>query len=79
MKSFWVLFAAILTVASFVPLAANDKGPGPQGVGATAIVAKSHEPRSYNPLRLVKKDKNPDKPSYVVKLKKTKAKKDSAD
>ena len=79
MKISWVLFAAILTLASFGPAAANEKGPGPQGIGATAIVAKSHEPRSYNPLRLIKKDKNPDKPSYVVKVKKTKPKKDSAD
>lgn len=82
MKNFWVLFAAILTLASFGPLAANDKGPGPQGVGATALVKTSHGShgsRSYNPMRLVMKEKSKDKPEYAVKLKKTKAKKNSAD
>ncbi len=82
MKNLWVVFVAILIVTPFGSLAADDKGPGPQGVGATALVKTSdgsHGSRSYNPIRLVRKGKNTDKPSYVVKIKKTKAREDSTE
>ena len=72
MKNLWVVFVAILIVTPFGSLLANDKGPGPQGVGATALVAKSHEPHSYNPVRLIKKG-NKNTTAYVLKLKKNKS------
>jgi hypothetical protein len=73
MKKQWILIGVAIMGVSMTAFGAAAQGPGPQGAGA-GEVGQSHAPRSYNPIKWVKKDPN----TAAEKPKKAKHKKPSA-
>jgi hypothetical protein len=63
--------AAIMMIGFLDAFGADAQSPGPQGVGAEKAAQSSHAPRSYNPIKWLKKDPN----TTTEKPKKTKNKK----
>jgi hypothetical protein len=57
MKNQWIVVGVAIMAVSLAPFGAAAQSPGPQGVGA-AEAAQSHAPRSYNPIKWVKKGPN---------------------
>ena len=57
MKKQWMLIGIAIMGVSSTVLGAAAQTPGPQGAGAEEV-AQAHAPRSYNPIKWVKKDPN---------------------
>ena len=57
MKNQWIVVGVAVMGVSLTALGAAAQDPGPQGAGA-AEAAQSNAPRSYNPIKWVKKDPN---------------------
>jgi hypothetical protein len=57
MKNQWIVVGVAVMGVSLTALGAAAQDPGPQGAGA-AEAAQSHAPRSYNPIKWVKKEPN---------------------
>jgi hypothetical protein len=57
MKKQWIVIGAAIMGVFLTPFGAAAQSPGPQGVGAEEA-AQSHAPRSYNPIKWVKKGPN---------------------
>jgi hypothetical protein len=74
MKRQWIVLGVAIMGISLTAFGAQSQGPGPQGVGADKAEHSSHAPRSYNPVKWMKKDPN----SATAKPKKVKNKKDSS-
>jgi hypothetical protein len=55
MKKQCILAAAVMIVFLNVSVAAAQ---GPQGAGSEKAAQSTHAPRSYNPIKWVKKDSN---------------------
>jgi hypothetical protein len=74
MRKQWIVVAAAITVVSLCAVGAAAQGPGPQGAGAAEATQNSHAPRSYNPMKFMKKGSN----TATENPKKAKNKKPSA-
>jgi hypothetical protein len=70
-KQYIVVLAAVMFALSVLGAAAQ--GPGPQGAGAAKAAQSTDVPRSYNPIKWIKKDSN----TAAEKPKKAKKKKSS--
>jgi hypothetical protein len=57
MKNQWIVVGVAVMGVSLTALGSAAQDPGPQGAGA-AEAAQSHAPRSYNPVKWVKKGPN---------------------
>jgi hypothetical protein len=67
------IVAAAMILFFMCVFGAAAQGPNPQGVGSEKAVQKSDAPRSYNPIKWIKKNPN----TTTEKPKKTKNKKPS--
>jgi len=56
MKKQCMVAAAVAVIVFLAVFGAAAQGPGPQGVGAQEAAQKSDAPRSYNPIKWIKKD-----------------------
>jgi hypothetical protein len=56
MKSKWIVVGVAMTGLSLAAFGAAAQGPGAQGVGSEKAEHSSHAPRSYNPVKWMKKD-----------------------
>ncbi|HTC64815.1 MAG TPA: hypothetical protein VK709_18380 [Candidatus Saccharimonadales bacterium] len=58
MKRQWIVVGVAIMGLSMTAFGAASQGPGPQGVGSEKAEHSSHAPRSYNPVKWMKKDPN---------------------
>ena len=58
MKRQWIVVGVAIMGVSLTAFGAASQGPGPQGVGSEKAEHSSHAPRSYNPVKWMKKDPN---------------------
>ncbi|HEV7968440.1 MAG TPA: hypothetical protein VGP19_12765 [Candidatus Acidoferrales bacterium] len=56
MKKQCIVVAAAVALGFLSVFGAAAQGPGPQGVGAEKAAQSSDAPRSYNPIKWIKKD-----------------------
>jgi hypothetical protein len=56
MRSQWIVVGVVMMFAFLSAFEAAAQGPGPQGVGAEKAAQSSHAPRSYDPIKWMKKD-----------------------
>jgi hypothetical protein len=70
MRKQWTIVAAAMILFFLCVFGAAAQGPNPQGVGSKKAVQKSDAPRSYNPIKWIKKSPN----TTTEKPKKTKNK-----
>ena len=73
MKRQWIVVGVAIMGVSLTAFGAASQGPGPQGVGAEQAEHSSHAPRSYNPVKWMKKGPN----TATEKLNKSKNNKSS--
>jgi hypothetical protein len=74
MKRQWIVVGVAIMGVSLTAFGAASQGPTPQGVGAEKAEHNSHAPRSYNPVKWMKKGPN----TATAKPKKVKNKKPSS-
>jgi hypothetical protein len=74
MKRQWILVGVAIMGVSLTAFGAASQGPAPQGVGKEKAEHSSHAPRTYNPVKWMKKDPN----TATAKPKKVKNKKPSS-
>ena len=73
MRKQWIVVAAAMMIVFSGVFGTAAQGPGPQGAGAEKIAQSSHAPRSYNPIKWMRKGPN----TTTEKPKKAKNKKTS--
>jgi len=73
MRKQYIVVAAVVMVVFLSVFGAAAQGPGPQGAGAEKTTQNSEAPRSYNPIKWIKKGSN----TTTEKPKKVKNKKPS--
>jgi hypothetical protein len=73
MKKQSIVVVAVVMVFFMSVYGAAAQGPGPQGAGAESGAQNSNAPRSYNPIKWIKKDPG----TTTEKPKKVKGKKNS--
>jgi hypothetical protein len=73
MRKQFIVVAAVVVIGSLSVFGAAAQGPGPQGAGGEIAAHSSDAPRSYNPIKWIKKGPN----TTTEKPKKVKNKKSS--